>query len=172
MIGEIRDLETARAATQAAMTGHLVLSTLHTNDAASAPVRLMEMGVEPFLVSSTMIGSMAQRLVRRNCLHCQERYTPEPAAIPRDLRLAPGEQLTRGTGCPRCRNTGFRGRTGLYELMVMNEAISERIIERAPTSRLVATAKEAGLRLLREDGWLKVRQGITTPDEVVLCTAL
>jgi len=172
MIGEIRDLETARAATQAAMTGHLVLSTLHTNDAASAPMRLMEMGVEPFLVSSTMIGAMAQRLVRRICAHCKERYTPEPSAIPRDLKLDPGEQLCRGVGCPRCRNTGFRGRTGLYELMVMTEAISEKIIERAPSPKLVAAARDSGLRLLREDGWIKVRQGQTTADEVVQCTAL
>ena len=172
MIGEIRDLETARAATQAAMTGHLVLSTLHTNDAASAPMRLMEMGVEPFLVSSTMIGAMAQRLVRRICAKCQERYVPEPGTLPRDLRLDPGEQLVRGTGCQRCRNTGYRGRTGLYELMVMNEAIAERILERAPSPRIVAAAREGGLRLLREDGWLKVRAGFTTPDEVVLCTAL
>ena len=172
MIGEIRDLETARAATQAAMTGHLVLSTLHTNDAASAPMRLMEMGIEPFLVSSTMLGSMAQRLVRRICAQCREQYTPEPSAIPRDLKLDPGEQLSRGVGCPRCRNTGFRGRTGLYELMVMTELISEKILERAPSPKLIAAARESGLRLLREDGWIKVRQGHTTPDEIVLCTAL
>ena len=172
MIGEIRDLETARAATQAAMTGHLVLSTLHTNDAASAPMRLIEMGVEPFLVSSTMIGAMAQRLVRRVCSKCRERYTPEPSVIPRDLKLDPGEQLVRGVGCPHCRTTGYRGRTGLYELMVMTEAISEKIIERAPSPRIVEAARQSGLRLLREDGWIKVRQGHTTPDEVVLCTAL
>jgi len=172
MIGEIRDLETARAATQAAMTGHLVLSTLHTNDAASAPMRLIDMGVEPYLVSSTLIGAMAQRLVRRVCVHCQQRYDPDPAALPQDLKLDPGEQLTRGVGCPRCRNTGYRGRTGLYELMVMTEAIAEKIIERVATPKLVATARRSGLRLLREDGWNKVRQGETTPDEVVLCTAL
>lgn len=172
MIGEIRDLETARAATQAAMTGHLVLSTLHTNDAASAAIRLIEMGVEPFLVSSTVIGAMAQRLVRKVCPHCREYYTPEPADIPKDLKLDPGEQLCRGVGCPRCRNTGYRGRTGLYELMVMTEKIAEKILERAPSPRLVAVARESGLRLLREDGWVKVRQGHTTPDEVVLCTAL
>jgi general secretion pathway protein E/type IV pilus assembly protein PilB len=172
MIGEIRDLETARAATAAAMTGHLVLSTLHTNDAASAPMRLMEMGVEPFLVSSTMIGAMAQRLVRRICTQCKVLYTPEVSAVPRDLKLNPGDQLARGTGCPRCRNTGYRGRTGLYELMVMTEAISEKILERAPSPKLVAAARESGLRLLREDGWIKVRQGHTTPDEVVQCTAL
>lgn len=172
MIGEIRDLETARAATQAAMTGHLVLSTLHTNDAASAPMRLIEMGVEPFLVSSTLIGSMAQRLVRRVCSKCKEHYDPDLANVPRDLLLEPGMKLARGVGCPNCRNTGYRGRTGLYELMVMTDVIGEKIIERAPSTQIVAAAKASGLRLLREDGWIKVRAGITTPDEVVLCTAL
>jgi len=172
MIGEIRDLETARAATQAAMTGHLVLSTLHTNDSASAAMRLVEMGVEPFLVSSTMIGAMAQRLVRRVCPKCREDYEPEPGTLPRDLVLAPGERLARGTGCPHCRNTGYRGRSGLYELLVMNEVIAERIIERAPSPQIVAAGRSSGLRLLREDGWIKVRAGVTTPDEVVLCTAL
>jgi general secretion pathway protein E/type IV pilus assembly protein PilB len=172
MIGEIRDLETARAATQAAMTGHLVLSTLHTNDAASAPVRLIDMGVEPFLVSSTVIGAMAQRLVRRICPKCKEQYVPDPATLPRDLKLAPGEKLARGTGCPHCRNIGYRGRTGIYELMTMTDTIAEKIIARAPSPQLVAAARESGLRLLREDGWIKVRQGVTTPDEVVLCTAV
>ena len=172
MIGEIRDLETARAATQAAMTGHLVLSTLHTNDAASAAMRLIEMGVEPFLVSSTMIGAMAQRLVRRVCSKCREEYVPEAGTLPRDLILEPGAKLVRGTGCPHCRNTGYRGRTGLYELMAMNEVIAEKIIERASAPQIIAAARPTGLRLLREDGWIKVRAGATTPDEVVLCTAL
>ena len=171
MIGEIRDLETARAATQAALTGHLVLSTLHTNDAASAPMRLIDMGVEPFLVSSTLVGSMAQRLVRRICSKCKTEYEPDRAHLPRDFELAPGEKLARGAGCTHCRNTGYRGRSGLYELMVMNDAIAEKIIERAASQKILGVAKQAGLRLLREDGWDKVRQGITTPDEVVLCTA-
>ena len=172
MIGEIRDLETARAATQAAMTGHLVLSTLHTNDSASAAMRLIEMGLEPFLVSSTMIGAMAQRLVRRVCSKCREEYVPDPANLPRDLKLEPGAKLVRGKGCPHCRNTGYRGRSGLYELMVMTDIIAEKIIERAPIPQVIAAAKPSGLRLLREDGWIKVRAGITTPDEVVFCTAV
>ncbi len=171
MIGEIRDLETGRAAIQAALTGHLVLSTLHTNDAASAPMRLIDMGVEPFLISSTLIGSMAQRLVRRICSKCKADCEPDRAHLPRDLVLAPGDKLWRGTGCPNCRNTGYRGRSGLYELMEMSDAISEKIIERAPSQQIVAVAKQGGLRLLREDGWDKVRSGVTTPDEVVLCTA-
>ena len=172
MIGEIRDLETARAATQAALTGHLVLSTLHTNDAASAPMRLIEMGVEPFLVSSTLIGSMAQRLVRQICPKCKTAYEPDRAKLPRDFQLGPEEKLFRGTGCAHCRNTGFRGRNGLYELMVVNDDIAHKIMERASSPQIVAVARQHGLRLLREDGWIKVRQGITTPDEVVMCTAL
>jgi len=172
MIGEIRDIETARAATQAAMTGHLVLSTLHTNDAASAAMRLIEMGVEPFLVSSTVIGAMAQRLVRRVCSKCKELYPARSVTLPRDLVVGPDTQLARGTGCPHCRNTGYRGRTGLYELMTMTDAIAQKIMERAPSPQIVAVARETGLRLLREDGWIKVREGVTTPDEVVQCTAL
>jgi general secretion pathway protein E/type IV pilus assembly protein PilB len=172
MIGEIRDLETARAAIQAALTGHLVFSTLHTNDAASAPMRLMDMGMEPYLVSSTLIGAMAQRLVRKICPNCKTQFQPEPAHLPPDLVLGPGEILYRGAGCAICRHTGYRGRTGLYELMVMSEAISAKIMQRAPTQEVIQVARENGLRLLREDGWLKMRRGITTPDEVVTCTAV
>jgi general secretion pathway protein E/type IV pilus assembly protein PilB len=172
MIGEIRDLETARAATQAALTGHLVLSTLHTNDAASAPMRLIDMGVEPFLVSSTVIGCMAQRLVRRVCPKCKIEFEPDRSSLPRDFELGAKEKLFRGTGCAHCRQTGFRGRSGLYELMVLNDAIAHKIMERASSLDLLAVARQHGLRLLREDGWLKVRQGITTPDEVVMCTAI
>ncbi len=171
MIGEIRDQETAQTAIEASLTGHLVLSTLHTNDSASAATRLIDMGVEPFLISSTMIGSMAQRLVRRICSKCKTDYEPDRAHLPRDLELPPDAKLWRGTGCPNCRNTGYRGRSGLYELMEMSDAIAEKIIERAPSPKIVAVAKQSGLRLLRDDGWDKVRAGITTPDEVVLCTA-
>lgn len=172
MIGEIRDLETARAATQAALTGHLVLSTLHTNDAASAPMRLIDMGVEPYLVSSTLIGSMAQRLVRKICPKCKTESTPDRAKLPKDFPLGASEPLYHGVGCPNCRNTGFRGRCGLYELMVMNEDIAHKVMDRAPSHEIVTVARKSGLRLLREDGWLKVRKGVTTPDEVVMCTAL
>lgn len=172
MIGEIRDKETAEAATQASLTGHLVLSTLHTNDAASAPTRLIEMGVEPFLVSSTLAGAMAQRLVRRICSKCKAEYEPDYEKLPKDFKLERGAKLLHGTGCPNCRNTGYRGRSGLYELMVMNDEISHKIMERAPSPQLVAVARAAGMRLLREDGWDKVRAGATTVDEVVMCTAL
>jgi general secretion pathway protein E/type IV pilus assembly protein PilB len=170
MIGEIRDLETARAATQAALTGHLVLSTLHTNDSASAPMRLIDMGVEPFLVSSTLIGAMAQRLVRKVCPKCKEEYTPEK--LPKDYPREAGDKFYRGVGCQWCRNTGYRGRSGVYELMVMNDEIGAKVMERAPSPEVVAASRRAGTRLLREDGWLKVKRGATTIDEVLMCTAV
>lgn len=172
MIGEIRDLETARAAIQASLTGHLVLSTLHTNDAASAPTRLIDMGIEPYLVSSTLIGSMAQRLVRRICSKCKEPFTPPLNTLPKDLNAKSGDVFYRGAGCESCRNTGFRGRSGIYELMLMKDEIADLIIRRAPVYEIVQVAQRNGLRLLREDGWLKVRKGATTPDEVVKCTAV
>jgi type II secretion system protein E len=170
MIGEIRDLETARAATQAALTGHLVLSTLHTNDSASAPMRLIDMGVEPFLVSSTLIGAMAQRLVRKVCPKCKEEYTPEK--LPKDYPREAGDKFYRGVGCQWCRNTGYRGRSGVYELMVMNDEIGAKVMERAPSPEVIAASRKAGTRLLREDGWLKVKRGATTIDEVLMCTAV
>ncbi len=172
MIGEIRDLETARAAIAAALTGHLVLSTLHTNDAASAPMRLLDMGVEPYLVSSTLIGAMAQRLVRTICRRCRTTEPPDLQALPDDLAWQPGEVFHRGRGCDTCRGTGFRGRTGLYELLTINEAIAEGILHRRPPPELIRAGRLAGLRLLREDGWMKVRAGLTTVDEVVTCTAV
>lgn len=170
MIGEIRDLETARAATQAALTGHLVLSTLHTNDACSAPTRLVDMGVEPFLVSSTLIGAMAQRLVRKICQECKAPFDPEK--VPADFHLESGEKLVHGTGCPACRQTGYRGRTGLYELLCMDDSVSQCIMKRAPTSEILHAARANGLRLLRDDGWDKVRRGVTTIAEVVKSTAV
>ncbi len=172
MIGEIRDLETARAAIAAALTGHLVLSTLHTNDAASAPMRLLDMGVEPYLVSSTLNGAMAQRLVRTICARCKTADETDPRALPEDLAWQAGEVLRRGAGCEACRGTGFRGRTGLYELLTINDALAECILHRRPPPELVRAGRAIGLRLLREDGWIKVRAGVTTVDEVVACTAI
>lgn len=172
MIGEIRDLETAQAAVQASLTGHLVLSTLHTNDACSAPMRLMDMGIEPYLVSSTLVGSMAQRLVRKLCNGCKEAYDPDPAKLPADLHINPGEHLFRAVGCDACRQSGYKGRSGVYELMLMNEEIAQLITRRAPTYEILTVARKAGLRLLREDGWLKVRRGITDVEEVVRNTAI
>jgi general secretion pathway protein E/type IV pilus assembly protein PilB len=171
MIGEIRDLETAQAATQAALTGHLVLSTLHTNDAASAAMRMIDMGIEPYLVTSTLIGAMAQRLVRKICPDCKESYEPEISKLPKDLPIKAGEKLYRGVGCQKCRNSGFRGRLGIYELMTMNDDVRAGIMSRAPISEIVEAARPSGLRLLREDGWVKVKRGVTTPSEVLRCTA-
>jgi type II secretion system protein E len=170
MIGEIRDVETAEAAIQAALTGHLVFSTLHTNDACSAATRLLDMGIEPFLVSSTMEAAMAQRLVRRICPECAEEYQPDLDLLPPDLKLESGQMLRRGVGCKKCRNTGFYGRTGLFELMITTEAIRERIMDRCSAGDITAAARAGGLKALREDGWDKVRAGITTPDEVARAT--
>ena len=172
MIGEIRDVETARAAIQASLTGHLVLSTLHTNDAASAPTRLIDMGVEPYLVSSTLAGSMAQRLVRKICSKCSTPYEPDRAHLPRDFQVAEGETLRRGAGCDHCRRSGFRGRLGIYELLTLNEEIADMITNRASAPKIIAAGRKEGLRLLREDGWLKVRAGSTSVDEVLTNTAL
>ena len=171
MIGEIRDLETAQAATQASLTGHLVLSTLHTNDAASAATRLIDMGVEPFLVSSTLSGVMAQRLVRVICPTCKTEINPKDAGLPKNMKWPNGAKVFTGSGCRACRSSGYRGRTGLYELLTMNEELGERIIERVAASELVRIGRANGMRLLSEDGWLKVRNGVTTPDEVLRVTA-
>ena len=172
MIGEIRDLETAEAAIQAALTGHMVLSTLHTNDACSAPTRLLDMGVEPFLVTSTLEAAMAQRLVRTICQECKEQYRPDGDQLPADFKFEPGQVLYRGAGCRKCRGTGYKGRTGLFELLVVNEALREKVMARAPVNQIEAAGKTSGLRLLREDGWIKVRQGITTPEEVIRCSKI
>jgi general secretion pathway protein E/type IV pilus assembly protein PilB len=170
MIGEIRDLETAEAAIQASLTGHLVLSTLHTNDACSAVTRLLDMGVEPFLVSSTLAAAMAQRLVRTICQECKEEYEPDRDQLPPDFKLAPGARLYRGRGCRKCRDTGFRGRTGLFELVTIDDDLREKIMGRVAAGEIIRTAVKNGLRLLREDGWMKVRAGITTPQEVMRST--
>ncbi|HUS90446.1 MAG TPA: ATPase, T2SS/T4P/T4SS family [Phycisphaerae bacterium] len=168
MIGEIRDLETAEAAIQAALTGHLVFSTLHTNDASSAATRLLDMGVEPFLVTSTLAAAMAQRLVRTVCSACKEDYDPDPSDLPPDFGYQPGEKLSHGAGCRKCRGTGYYGRAGLFELMVTTDAVREKIMGRSQSSDVLKAArKSSNMRLIREDGWLKVRAGITTPEEVI-----
>jgi general secretion pathway protein E/type IV pilus assembly protein PilB len=174
MIGEIRDTETAEAAIQASLTGHLVLSTLHTNDACSAATRLLDMGIEPFLVTSTLEMAMAQRLVRKICPDCKEAYQPDTDQLPDDLvqLLEPGEQLYRGQGCRKCRQTGYHGRCGLFEMMVSSEEIREKIMHRSSAGEVRNIALRQGLRLLRQDGWVKVKQGVTTPDEVVRSTKM
>jgi general secretion pathway protein E/type IV pilus assembly protein PilB len=172
LVGEIRDAETADVAIQASLTGHLVFSTLHTNDAASAPTRLLDMGVEPFLISSSVEGVMAQRLVRRICPECKEAYDPDPAVLPPDFQYQPGQPLYRGAGCRKCLNTGYSGRVGTYELLLMNEEIRELIVQRASAGKLLEVARRHGLVLLREDGFDKVCEGLTTIEEVVRVTRL
>ncbi len=146
MIGEIRDFETAQIAIQASLTGHLVLATLHTNDAASAVTRLIDMGVEPCLLSSSLLGALAQRLVRKLCTHCQ------------------------GKGCPDCSHTGYQGRTGVFELLVTNDAIREQIHNRASEAEIRDAALKAGMTLMRDDGERLVRAGITSREELVRVT--
>jgi type II secretory ATPase GspE/PulE/Tfp pilus assembly ATPase PilB-like protein len=168
LVGEIRDLETADVAVNASLTGHLVFSTLHTNDAPTANTRLLDMGVEPFLVSSSVEGILAQRLVRKICASCKQPYTLEEAKIPPDFGYQSGEPLFRGVGCSDCRHTGYKGRVGIFELLVMNDEIRNIIVERGTATQIMNTArKKYGMKLLREDGWDKVRAGITTIEEVV-----
>ena len=174
LVGEIRDLETAENATQASLTGHLVFSTLHTNDSASAFVRLCDMGVEPFLVSSTVEGVMAQRLVRRLCPDCCEPHEIAKADVPDDFpweRMKDlGKTVYRPAGCPSCRNNGYHGRIGVYELLVSNDEIRELATQRTPSINIKRAAQAAGMNTLRDDGWQKVLDGVTTIDEVLRVT--
>jgi general secretion pathway protein E/type IV pilus assembly protein PilB len=167
MVGEIRDLETAETAVQASLTGHLVFSTLHTNDAASATTRLLDMGVEPFLVASTLEGVLAQRLVRTICKHCKVKYKPD--RLPPDFDTQ-GIELYHGKGCRECRNTGYSGRRGIYELLRMTDEIRELVIQRSSSRKIEHCGRDQGLVLLREDGFDKVRRGITTIEEVIRVT--
>ena len=155
MIGEIRDFETAQIAIQASLTGHLVLATLHTNDAPSAVTRLTDMGVEPFLLSSSLLGVLAQRLVRKLCPHC---------------RRADDRGLWHPVGCEQCNHTGYKGRTGIYELMVADDKIRALIHNRAAESKVFVAAEAAGLRSMRADGQRLIDMGITSPEEVMSVT--
>ncbi|HSV72497.1 MAG TPA: GspE/PulE family protein [Chthonomonadales bacterium] len=171
MVGEMRDLETAEIAIEASLTGHLVLSTLHTNDAPSAVIRMIDMGVEPYLIAATVVGVLAQRLGRRICQHCKEPYEEAGTAL-RKFGFRPEDPdakvtLWRGRGCEGCRHTGYSGRLGVFSLMRINDEIAELIVRRAPLTDIRDAAKANGMRDLREDGLLKVLEGITTPDEVM-----
>ena len=172
LVGEIRDLETAEVAINASLTGHLVFSTLHTNDAATATTRLLDMGVEPFLVSSAISGVLAQRLIRCICKHCKEEYIPDAADLPSDFKLEKGEKIFRGAGCRECRQTGYRGRLGIFELLVIDDQMREMILQRKSATEIQAAARAEGLKLMREDGWAKVRKGISTIDEIVRVTKI
>ena len=175
LIGEMRDLETAESGIQASLTGHLVFSTLHTNDAPSAFTRLIDMGIEPFLVGSTVEGIMAQRLVRTVCSECKTSYQIPVVDLPKDFPIDSEKNgnvtLWKGTGCRACRQTGFRGRTGIHELLVTGDHIRELVVQRVNAAVIRTEGVKAGMITLRQDGWRKVWKGITTVDEVARVTA-
>jgi general secretion pathway protein E/type IV pilus assembly protein PilB len=169
MIGEIRDLETAEIAVQSALTGHLVFSTLHTNDAPTAVTRLVDMGLEPFLVASTVEGLMAQRLVRRICKSCKKELKASDSEV---ASLLPADIKTvwKGSGCEDCRGTGYRGRQGVFELLVVDDEMRDMILKRESANRLKKYAIDHGMQTLRDDGWDRVRAGVTTAEEVLRIT--
>jgi general secretion pathway protein E len=168
LIGEIRDADTASIAIQAALTGHLVLSTLHTNDSLSAITRLIDMNVEPYLVAATVEGILAQRLVRRICPDCRIRYEPDPSVVSLLTQHPVGQvTLEHGVGCDGCRHTGYKGRIGLFEILAMNDDLRGLIVKGAAASELKRTIPDSGLHTLRDDGWRKVRAGMTTVEEVL-----
>ncbi|HEY3394472.1 MAG TPA: GspE/PulE family protein [Lacipirellulaceae bacterium] len=174
LVGEIRDFETAENAIQASLTGHMVFSTLHTNDAPSAYTRLVDMGVEPFLVASTVEAVMAQRLVRTLCMKCREAYRPNREDLPKDFLWDEyerrGQPLYRPRGCRGCRQMGFEGRQGIFELCVTTDAVRQLAHDRSSSWEIRQAARKDGMRTLREDAWLKVLSGITTVDEVLRVT--
>jgi general secretion pathway protein E/type IV pilus assembly protein PilB len=175
MVGEIRDLETAEIAIGASLTGHLVFSTLHTNDAPSAFTRLIDMGIEPFLVASSVEAVMAQRLVRTICPHCKTEQKVDVDYL-RKIGFPAAEIATakvwHGVGCEECRQLGYQGRKGIYELLIVNEAIRPLIMNRSSATTIAQRAIESGMRTLRDDGWIKVKGGETTIEEVLRVTQM
>ena len=168
MVGEIRDAETAQIAVEAALTGHLVLATLHTNDATSAVTRFMDMGIEPFLVASSMVGVLAQRLLRTICPRCKESYTPPPDSIRRlglDVQGMSQVTFSRGAGCSSCKDTGYRGRIGVYEMLTVTDHIRDMVLRHASAHEIRRSAIEAGMSTLKEDAQQKVLLGVTTVEE-------
>lgn len=174
LVGEIRDLETAENATQASLTGHMVFSTLHTNDSAGAFMRLIDMGVEPFLVSSTVEGVLAQRLVRRLCPECKQVAKVNPDELPSDFPWEEyqesGVKIFQATGCPSCRGTGYQGRSGIFELLKTNEDIRRLASEKASPAAIQQAASRAGMKTLRQSGWQRVLSGVSTIEEVLRVT--
>ena len=170
MVGEIRDFETAQTAIEAALTGHLVLSTLHTNDAVGTITRLMDMGIEPFLIASTLRCVLAQRLIRANCHHCKEPINPSSTLLrlmdKMNIPLPDNIQLFKGKGCKICNKTGYKGRIGIFELLTMSVELEERIVDRSSGTQMMEVAKKHGLKTLLEDGIEKVFNGLTTIEEV------
>ncbi len=173
MVGEIRDVETAEIAIQSALTGHLVFSTVHTNDACGAITRLQDMGVENYLTASCLDGVLAQRLVRKICQECKRPTTVDPKAL-KELEVENGDVgkliAYHGSGCKRCNNSGYRGRLGIYELFIVTDRFKDLIIEKAGSNILKREARRSGMRTLREDGWQKVKAGLTTIEEVMRVT--
>jgi type II secretory ATPase GspE/PulE/Tfp pilus assembly ATPase PilB-like protein len=170
MVGEIRDRETAEIAIHAALTGHLVFSTLHTNDAAGAAVRLVNMGVEPFLITSSLLCVVAQRLIRTVCPDCRENYTPDQDILSKLSLDAPIKKFARGRGCAKCLNSGYKGRKGIYEFLVPDESIRQLILERRSNAEVCAQARKIGMKTLREAGIEKLKEGTTTPEELLRVT--
>ena len=171
LIGEIRDQETARIAVQASLTGHLVFSTLHTNDAPSALTRLVDMGVEPYLVASSLEGVLAQRLVRVLCPNCKsEDHSDKAAALKETFNIPAGVPIFQPVGCAECRNTGFHGRHAVFEMMSLNQKLRQHILQNCSSGELKELAIKDGMTTLSDDGWRLVREGITTPDEVLRVT--
>jgi type II secretory ATPase GspE/PulE/Tfp pilus assembly ATPase PilB-like protein len=168
LVGEMRDPETAEICVQAALTGHMVLSTLHTNDAPGALTRLVELGVPDYLVASTVEAVLAQRLVRRVCAHCAEPGPIDPS-VARAMAEAgyPATRALRGRGCPSCRGTGYRGRTGIYELLRVDDELRAELLLRPGADGLRRLALARGMRPLQADGWRQVAAGVTTPEEVL-----
>jgi type II secretory ATPase GspE/PulE/Tfp pilus assembly ATPase PilB-like protein len=174
MIGEIRDVETAEIAIHASLTGHLVLTTIHTNDASSALTRLADMGIEPYLIASAVIGVASQRLVRLLCPQCKQ-----PAPIPKEIvswlqsqvkEPLPPAEFQRPVGCAQCRHTGYQGRRGIFEILVVTEALRRRALGRGSAAELAEIARSEGMLTLRADGMLKAMQGLTTIEEVLQVT--
>jgi len=176
MVGEIRDVETAETAVQASLTGHLVFSTLHTNDAPSAITRLIDMGVEPYLITSSVIGVLAQRLVRVLCPHCREEVEEDVSdaldrlLIPEDVAPRGKYKIYRAKGCEKCRDTGFKGRISLFEIMQMSEEIKALTLKRAASYEIKKQAIKEGMVTLQHSGWQKVLAGVTTLEEVLSVT--
>jgi type II secretory ATPase GspE/PulE/Tfp pilus assembly ATPase PilB-like protein len=171
MVGEMRDFETAEIAIQAALTGHLVFSTLHTNDAPGAVTRMIDMGIEPYLVSSSVIGILAQRLVRTVCPQCKEKYSPSKEELT-DIGISDKEKVdfSRGKGCDKCMKTGYKGRIGIFELMPMDDKIRDLTTAKASLDDIRKNAIASGMAPLKDDGIRKIKEGLTTIEEVLRVT--
>lgn len=168
MVGEIRDPDTARTAVQAGLTGHLVISTIHSGTAAGVFSRLLDMGIEPFLIASSLSGALAQRLIRANCRHCAEPYDPEPALLSRYCVDGSGSTFMKGTGCSECRGIGYSGRTGIGELLMVNEEMADLVLGRVRTRKIQEAALRNGMTTLLEHGVEKAERGVTTLEELRL----